>query len=48
MDFGRKFSLGHPWDAEKDFGHGTGYFSCFAKTGYGDGHTATNMKDNEQ
>lgn len=37
MDFGWRFALGHAFDTEKDFKHGTGYFSYFAKTGYGDG-----------
>jgi beta-galactosidase len=37
MDFGWKFSFGHPYDTDKDFGSGTGYFSYFAKSSYGDG-----------
>lgn len=32
-----RFAFGHPFDAEKDFKHGTGYFSHLAKAGYGDG-----------
>ncbi len=40
MDVGWRFALGHAFDAEKDFNHGTGYFSYFAKTGYGDGPAA--------
>src|SRR4030065_2835650 len=34
MDFGWRFALGHPFDAQKDFDHGTAYFSYFAKTRY--------------
>ncbi len=45
MDFGWKFALGHAYDAEKDFNHGTGYFSYFAKTGYGDGPAAADFDD---
>lgn len=37
FDAGWRFAFGHPFDAEKDFKHGTGYFSHFAKAGYGDG-----------
>ncbi len=45
MDFGWRFALGHAFDAEKDFKHGTSYFSYFAKTGYGDGPAAGNFDD---
>ena len=45
MDFGWRFALGHASDAERDFDHGTGYFSYFAKTGYGDGPAAGNFDD---
>jgi beta-galactosidase len=45
MDFGWRFALGHSFDASKDFDHGTGYFSHFAKTGYGDGAAAENFDD---
>ena len=45
MDFGWRFALGHAWDASKDFNHGTGYFSYFAKTGYGDGPAAFDFDD---
>jgi beta-galactosidase len=45
MDFGWRFALGHPYEAEKDYNHGTGYFSFFAKTGYGDGPAAANFDD---
>lgn len=37
FDAGWRFAFGHPSDAAKDFGHGTGYFSHLAKAGYGDG-----------
>jgi len=45
MDSGWKFALGHAYDTEKDFKHGTSYFSYFAKTGYGDGPAAQNFDD---
>ena len=45
MDFGWRFAFGHPYDEEKDFGNGTGYFSYFAKAGFGDGAAAPNFKD---
>jgi beta-galactosidase len=45
MDFGWRFALGHAFNAEKDFGHGTGYFSYFTKTGYGDGPAAAGFDD---
>jgi beta-galactosidase len=45
MDLGWRFALGHAFDAEKDFNHGTGYFSYFAKTGYGDGPAAADFDD---
>jgi len=37
FDAGWRFAFGHPSDPAKDFSHGTGYFSYFAKAGYGDG-----------
>ncbi len=37
MDFGWKFAFGHAFDPKKDFNNGTGYFSYYTKTGYGDG-----------
>jgi beta-galactosidase len=37
MDTGWRFALGHTTDTYKDYGHGTGFFSYFAKCGYGDG-----------
>lgn len=45
MDFNWKFAYGHPYDAAKDFGFGTGYFSYFAKAGYADGAAAANFDD---
>ena len=45
MDFGWKFSFGHPYDTKKDFNNGTGYFSYLAKTGYGDGPAAPGFDD---
>ncbi|MGQ3088935.1 hypothetical protein, partial [Flavobacterium sp.] len=37
IDAGWRFSFGHPSNTEKDFDHGTEYFSYLAKTGNGDG-----------
>ena len=45
MDFGWRFALGHSYDAKKDFDNGSGYFSYFAKTGYGDGAASINFDD---
>ena len=45
MDFGWRFALGHSTDYAKDFTTGTGYFTHFAKTGYGDGAAAPAFKD---
>jgi len=45
MDFGWRFALGHATDYTKDFGTSTGYFTYFAKTGYGDGVAAVTFKD---
>ncbi len=45
MDLGWRFALGHAFVAEKDFNYGTGYFSYFAKTGYGDGPAAGDFDD---
>ena len=45
MDAGWRFALGHPTDPQKDFDHGTGYFSYFAKAGNGDGPAAANFDD---
>ncbi len=40
-----RFALGHATDASLDYNHGTGYFSYFAKTGYGDGPAAKDFDD---
>jgi beta-galactosidase len=45
IDFGWLFAFGHPFDAAKDFNNGTGYFSYFAKTGYGDGAASQSFDD---
>ena len=45
MDFGWRFAFGHVYDAKKDFNHGTGYFSYFTKSGYGDGPAAISFDD---
>jgi beta-galactosidase len=45
MDSGWRFALGNACDAQKDFGTGTGYFSYFAKAGYGDGAASPGFDD---
>ena len=45
MDSGWRFALGHAYDAGRDFNHATGYFSYFAKAGYGDGAASQNFDD---
>lgn len=45
MDDGWRFAFGHPYDTEKDFNHGTGYFSYYSKTGNGDGPAAKTFDD---
>ncbi|WP_035644699.1 beta-galactosidase GalA [Flavobacterium sp. ASV13] len=40
-----RFSFGHLFDTEKDFGHATGYFSYLTKTGFGDGPAAKDFDD---
>jgi len=45
IDFDWRFALGHPYDTNKDFNNGTGYFSYLAKTGYGDGAAAPGFDD---
>lgn len=45
IDKNWKFALGHATDPAKDFGHGTGYFSYLAKTGFGDGPAAVSFDD---
>ena len=45
LDDGWRFALGHATDPARDFGHGTGYFSYLAKTGFGDGPAAPIFDD---
>ena len=45
MDFGWRFAMGHASSFEKNFMTGTGYFTHFAKTGYGDGAAAQKFED---
>jgi beta-galactosidase len=45
LDDNWRFAFGHPFDTAKDFGHATGYFSYFAKAGYGDGPAAAGFDD---
>lgn len=45
MDFGWKFCYGQFGNFDNDFKSGTGYFTYFAKTGYGDGPAAPNFDD---
>lgn len=45
MDFGWRFALGHSYDTREDFDNGSGYFSYFAKAGYGDGAASENFDD---
>ncbi len=45
MDFGWRFAFGHAYDTDKDFNHATGFFSYFAKAGYGDGPASANFDD---
>ncbi len=45
MDFDWRFALGHAFDTNKDFHNGSGYFSYFTKTGYGDGAAAQHFDD---
>jgi beta-galactosidase len=45
MDSGWRFAFGRASDPRKDFNHATGYFSYFAKAGYGDGPAAKNFDD---
>ncbi len=40
-----RFSLGHSYDKQKDFGHAEGYFSYLAKTGFGDGPASSQFDD---
>ncbi|ACB74280.1 beta-galactosidase GalA [Opitutus terrae] len=45
LDAGWRFALGHATDPARDFGHGTGYFSYLAKTGFGDGAASPAFDD---
>ncbi len=45
MDTGWRFAFGHPFDPQKDFDHGTAYFSYLTKAGYGDGPAAEKFDD---
>jgi beta-galactosidase len=45
MDSNWAFALGHAYDTDKDFKHGTSYFSYWAKTGYGDGPASAGFDD---
>lgn len=45
MDFGWKFNFGQWGNFDNDYKSGTGYFTYFAKTGYGDGPAASNFDD---
>jgi len=45
MDFNWKFAYGHRTDFQKDFSHGTSYFSYLAKAGYGDGPASKDFDD---
>jgi beta-galactosidase len=45
LDFDWLFAFGHAYDANKDFNNGTGYFSYFAKAGYGDGAASKDFDD---
>jgi len=45
IDDGWRFAFGHPYDTSGDFGHATGYFSYFAKAGYGDGPASERFDD---
>lgn len=45
IDANWRFAFGHPYDTEKDFKHGTAYFSYYSKTGNGDGPAAKTFDD---
>lgn len=45
IDSGWSFAFGHPFDTSKDFTTRTGYFSYWAKAGYGDGAASKNFDD---
>lgn len=45
FDKGWRFAFGHLSDPQKDFNHGSGYFSYLAKAGYADGPAAAAFDD---
>lgn len=45
IDSNWHFAFGHPYDTDKDFNHGTAYFSYNAKAGNGDGPAAKTFDD---
>jgi beta-galactosidase len=45
MDFNWRFAYGHAYDKKKDFNHASGYFSYFAKAGYGDSPASRSFDD---
>jgi beta-galactosidase len=45
FDAGWRFAFGHPSNPQRDFNFATGYFSYFAKAGYGDGPAAADFDD---
>ncbi len=45
FDAGWRFAFGHATDSARDFDHGTGYFSYFAKAGYADGAASPKFDD---
>jgi len=45
IDSGWRFALGHAYNPALDFYNGTGSFSYFAKTGYGDGAASPDFDD---
>ncbi|MGN6177888.1 MAG: beta-galactosidase GalA [Mucilaginibacter sp.] len=45
IDTGWRFALGHAYNPALDFYNGTGAFSYFAKTGYGDGAASPDFDD---
>jgi len=45
MDADWRFAFGNPSDPSRDFEHGVGYFSYFAKAGYADGPAGPGFVD---
>ncbi|HEY8937113.1 MAG TPA: beta-galactosidase GalA [Cyclobacteriaceae bacterium] len=45
MDRNWRFSLGHPYDHDKDFNYGTSEFSFYAKGGFADGPASSMFDD---